>query len=149
MTSDPEAGNGRPGASVLVCDVGEVLLTDGLHRVMAQAASSVGRQPAAVLQLYRNSGLRDQLFTGAVTTHEFWSSFKALVGDGCLLPSDPDAAVIAGCQPLPGLAAVRPGLDRLWMATNHRHEWVLPALRAAGFETDPQRVVCSSLDVAA
>lgn len=145
MTSHHEAGISRAKASVLVCDVGGVLLTDGLHRVLAQAATSVDSEPAEVRELYRSSGLRDQLFTGAVSTHEFWSSLKALVGADCYLPSDPDAAVIAGCQALPGLSAVRPLLDRLWLATNHRHEWVLPALRAAGFETDPERVVCSSL----
>lgn len=145
MTSDHVTGSGRLGASVLVCDVGGVLLTDGLHRVLVQAATSVGREPAAVLQLYRSSGLRDQLFTGAVSTHEFWSSLEVLVGTGCYLPSDPDAAVIARCQPLPGLSSVRPVLDRLWLATNHRHEWVLPALRAAGFVMDPERVVSSSL----
>jgi len=145
MTFDRGTGPPTLQNHDLVCDVGGVLLEDGLHRVLARAAKSGGADPDVILRAYRERGLRDQLFTGAMTTQQFWSAVEDLVGPGCQLPEDPDAAVVAGCVPLPALSAVRSLASQIWLATNHRHEWLLPALRAARFDVGPAHVMCSSL----
>lgn len=130
--------------TAFVCDVGGVILVDGMRTMLADLASAHGFNLVRAATLFRSTGLRDALWKGEITTREFWSDLGRVVdrdlGPGHRL----DADMIAACSPLASVDHLSKVTDRLWLATNHRDEWVMPALANAGLNIASNRLVCSS-----
>ena len=129
----------------IICDVGGVLLEDGMRTLLPQWAEASGLTAQDVVSRYRSSGLRDALWTGGISTETFWSRLSQALDFDLGTPAHLDQLMIDACSPLPAIATLQSVHHRLWLATNHRAEWVIPALRRTDLGIGADRIVCSSL----
>ncbi|MCD9625265.1 hypothetical protein [Rhabdothermincola salaria] len=129
---------------VLVLDVGGVILVDAMREVLRELAIECGSNEHSLQTAYRGSGLRDSLWRGQISTKEFWPALAAHADRRFPPAAEMDARIVVASMPLPGAAFAAQHLDRLLLASNHRTEWLMPALAAASVNLDPDRIVCSS-----
>ena len=79
-----------------------------------------------------------------ISTRTFWNELGILISHPLGGPEELDAELVKACEPLAAMSVIEEVLDRLWLATNHRMEWLMPALEVSGLQLDPNRIVCSS-----
>ncbi len=132
---------------LVVLDVGGVLLTDLVSRLIPQVASAAGASEAAVRHAYLSHGLREALWCGDTSTEDFWATL------GQRLNSRFDGAEWdERCSALqvPLMSGER--LDELFstcdvaLLTNHRTNWLLPTLRREALLDCFAAVVVSDLE---
>lgn len=125
-----------PG-TLLVCDVGGVLLTDGLSLLLDELAAAAGRDPAQ-LRAFFDEHQRTALFGGqgwAETT--FWAELVSVAGpvEQVGSPGAWRARLRTLLRPLePGTSVVKrwAATGPVWLVSNHRRAWLEPPLRASG-----------------
>ena len=129
---------------LIVLDVGGVILTDAMRLMLREIANATGRSEDDVQNVYRSTGLRDQLWMGKITTAEFWGSLGAALGSRLGSASILDQRMIALCRPLVAPQSLAAHPAPIALLSNHRHEWLLPSLEAHGFGSIEAEVFCSS-----
>lgn len=134
----------RLGSVAIVCDVGGVILQDGMKILLHELSDMVGQSFDTIDSRYRLSGLRDRLWTGAISTTTFWRDLGRILECDLGRPEELDQRMIDLCRPLSTVSFLNTVGDRLWLATNHRTEWLEPALARSGLQLSRSRIVCSS-----
>lgn len=132
------------GRAVLVVDVGGVVLMDGMREVLSSIATASRLSAHEVEETYRSSGLRDALWTGAISTPSFWKSLAEALNTEFDEPTQLDDAMVRACRPLPTVELLNNATVEVWLASNHRAEWLRPALARSDLRISADRVVCSS-----
>ncbi|MGA3525281.1 HAD family hydrolase [Melissospora conviva] len=129
---------------VLVLDVCGVLLAEPmapLFRVVAEEAKTSSDRVEAIFRHY----FRDALWSGLLDESTFWPAFAAACGLG--QPSPAWRSVLRSTMtPLPAVSRL-PNWStgaHIWLLSNHRHEWLVPALQAAGLHRQSHRIFISS-----
>ncbi|MER7416694.1 HAD family hydrolase [Micromonospora peucetia] len=129
---------------VLVLDVCGVLLAEPmapLFRVVSQDAGKSSDQVEAIFCHY----FRDALWSGRLDESAFWPAFAAACGLG--QPSPAWRSVLRSAMtPLPAVSRLRNWSRgaQIRLLSNHRHEWLVPALQAAGLHRLTHRIFISS-----
>lgn len=129
----------------LVLDAGGVLFAEGWREHLGSLAEAVGLPGSAMIEHY-NGTLRNELWTGALSLEQFWAEVARHLGYDEQMSAaliERSAGAIFG--ELPALARLQSwaeAADELWILSNHRHEWLRPAL--AGAEQLFERLIISS-----
>ncbi len=107
----------------------------------SRAAAAVGADPDDVRALLTDDAFRRRYWSGDLPEHAFWHALALPV------PSPDERAAILDFRPLidPARVASWREIADVWIISNHRHEWLLPALSAHGFDTVVDRIEVSSL----
>lgn len=127
----------RAARPTVVLDLGGVVLANAVRRMLEAVAADAGASPAATYEDFE-SRLRGPMWTGQVTEPAFWGELSAVVG----APVDGDRwRTWLGAELVP----LHPGIDRrlagwaerstLLALSNHRSEWMVPALARTGLDT--------------
>jgi len=117
---------------LLVLDVGGVLLADPLAEIFDELAQRSDKSREAIVGFYGRE-LREPLWSGSVDEEEFWRLLLDFAG----LPPEPSwwrRKTIRAMKPLPGAACLADWSRRVpvWLLSNHRTEWLEPALGQTG-----------------
>lgn len=126
-----------PDGTLLVCDVGGVLLTRGLYLLLDELAAAAGRDPAQLRDFF-TTHQRRCLWAGpgwAETT--FWAELVSVAGppERVGTPGAWRARLRTLLRPLePGTGVVKrwASTGPVWLVSNHRRAWLEPPLRASG-----------------
>lgn len=142
--SDGDPPGEVPKRRLLVLDVCGVLLgepTEPLFRVVAREA---GTSPDRVRAVFRHY-FRDELWSGRLDETDFWPAFATACGVGIPSPAWP-TLLRSAMAPLPAAAYVSrwSRSAQIWLLSNHRHEWLIPALQDAGLHLLARRLFISS-----
>lgn len=107
----------------------------------ARAAARAGADAGAVRALLTDDAFRRAYWGGHLPESAFWQAL------GLQPPDDQERARILDLRPrvdaerVAGWARVA----EVWIISNHRHEWLLPALAAHGLDQVVHRIEVSSL----
>ncbi|NJP34162.1 HAD family hydrolase [Micromonospora thermarum] len=129
---------------VLVLDVCGVLLAEPTAPLFRAVAEEAGTSSDRVEALFRHY-FRDALWSGRLDESAFWPAFAAACGVGQPSPTWP-VLLRSAMAPLPAVSRL-PSWSRsaqIWLLSNHRHEWLVPALQAAGLHRLTHRIFISS-----
>ncbi len=107
----------------------------------ARAAARAGADAGAVRALLTDDGFRRAYWGGHLPEAAFWQAL------GLQPPDDRERARILDLRPRvdPGRVAGWAQVAEVWVISNHRHEWLLPALAAHGLDQVVHRIEVSSL----
>lgn len=135
---------GTRSRHILVLDVCGVLLGEPmapLFRAVAREAGTSSDRIEAVFRYY----FRDALWSGRLEEAAFWPAFAMACGVGVASPSWP-LLLRSAMTPLPAASLLGRWSTsaEIWLLSNHRHEWVVPALQAAGLHLLARRIFISS-----
>ena len=129
---------------LLVLDAGGLLVSNQLLALFAELARAAGVSVHRVHALHHQ--LRHRLWCGQINEPTFWSTMFESLG----LAHDPDRwRARMGHLLGPGIPART--LERwsghipVWLLSNHRSEWLLPALERHGLTRHLERVVVSDI----
>jgi HAD superfamily hydrolase (TIGR01509 family) len=130
----------------LVLDAGGVLYDEGFRPLLGSLAVSAGR-PAEDGVDYYNTQLRRHLWRGCISVDEFWtrlSDFLPLTKEQLAELIENGAPGIF--NPLDSLEKIEEWSEKaeVWILSNHRHEWLLPALEESGIRDYFDRIIISS-----
>ncbi|WP_162231657.1 HAD family hydrolase [Allosalinactinospora lopnorensis] len=119
---------------MLLLDACGVLVGEPMGPLFSAVVVSSGLHERVVKDVFRDQ-LRDDLWSGRISTGEFWERFAFAVGLDHASPEWHEVLVDA-MEPLPAAALVPDWANRARLAliSNHRHEWLLPVLRKHGLE---------------
>ncbi|MEU6022646.1 hypothetical protein [Micromonospora sp. NPDC047134] len=137
----PEDFRSRP---VLVLDVCGVLLAEPMAPLFRVVSHDAGTSSDRVEAIFHHS-FRDSLWSGHLDESAFWPAFAAACGLG--QPSLVWRSVLRSAMtPLPAVARLRDWSTaaQIWLLSNHRHEWLVPALQAADMYRFAHRIFISS-----
>lgn len=129
---------------VLVLDVCGVLLAEPMAPLFRAIAQEAGTSPDRIEAMFRRY-FRDALWSGSLDESTFWMAFAAACGLG--QPSPAWRSVLRSAMtPLPAVSRLRnwSTAAQIWLLSNHRHEWLVPALQTAGVHRLIHRIFISS-----
>lgn len=133
-----------PPFELLVLDAGGLLVSNQLLTVFAELARAAGVSVHRVHAHHHR--MRHRLWCGEIDEPTFWSTMFDSLG----LAHDPDHwRARMGHLLGPGITAVT--LERwaaqipVWLLSNHRSEWLIPALERHGLSRHLERVVVSDI----
>ena len=117
---------------VLILDVCGVLLVEPMVPLFRAVAREAGTSPDRIEAVFRYY-FRDALWSGRLEESSFWPAFAMACGVGIASPSWL-LLLRSAMTPLPAASLVgRWSMSaEIWLLSNHRHEWLVPALQAAG-----------------
>lgn len=114
---------------VLLLDACGVLVGEPMGPLFSVVAASCGMRADQVQGLFRDYA-REDLWSGRISTSDFWDRFASAVGRECA-PRQWHTTLTESMVPLPAAQLVSSWSyrTRLGLISNHRHEWLLPVLR--------------------
>jgi FMN phosphatase YigB (HAD superfamily) len=134
----------RDSARVMLLDIGGVVLVDPLAGIFDALAQASSRERDEITDYYSDE-LRESFWTGELSEPEFWSRLIQHAGvDGS--PERWRTQLIEIMQPLPIASELNRLGERFRMSvlSNHRAEWLRPALERHGLSDLFQHVFISS-----
>jgi putative hydrolase of the HAD superfamily len=125
--------------------VGGVLLASSMPRILDLVAAQSPRSRRQLRRFF-NHTLRDELWSGRTSEPDFWAALLAFAEVPPEHAERLRASVPGILTPLPAMArlCVWSALTEVVVLSNHRHEWVLPALERAGVAGCVRRMLISS-----
>lgn len=133
-----------PVRAGILLDLGGVLFEDSLSRdAYRRLARRLGINPAVTLGF--RDRVREPLWTGEMSEDQFWAEFSELAGEDAELVSEWQERVRSP-QPLGTVARVGElaAAADLCVLSNHRHEWIGPALKRSGVAGACEQLLISS-----
>jgi putative hydrolase of the HAD superfamily len=150
LTHEPEADQAiadavLPSGRLLLLDVGGVVLADPLAPLFDRLAGAGRASRAAIADFYQRR-LRQGLWAGTDPEPAFWTRLTDYAG----VTDDHEALrafTISTMSPLIPLEQLRRWARRvpIWLLSNHREEWLGPALANLGIDSVFARRYVSSL----
>jgi len=106
-----------------------------------RAARHAGADPHSVRRLLTDDGFRRAYWGGHLPEAAFWDAL------GLEVPGHARRAEVLDLRPrvAPQRVAAWARVADVWVISNHRHEWLLPALAAHGLDAVVHRIEVSSL----
>ncbi|GIE92488.1 hypothetical protein Are01nite_89680 [Actinoplanes regularis] len=140
---DPQASE-IAARRLLILDVCGVLLGEPMKPLFQAVASQAGTSQERVAAVFRHF-FRDALWSGRLDEADFWPAFSMACGVGIPSPTWP-AVLRSAMMPLPAAACVSrwSRSAQVWLLSNHRHEWLVPALQDVELHLIVRRVLISS-----
>ena len=147
LRNHPEEGDlpgEAPARRLLVLDVCGVLLGEPMEPLFRMVAREAGSSPDRVRAVFRNY-FRDALWSGRLDEADFWPAFAVACGVGVPSPGWP-TLLRSAMAPLAATACASrwSRSAQIWLLSNHRHEWLVPALQDAGLHLLARRLFISS-----
>jgi FMN phosphatase YigB (HAD superfamily) len=135
-----------PARPRIVLDAGGVLFTDGSDLMIQEIARRTGADSSELVRRYR-ADIHADLMRGDIAEDDFWEWAEGQTS----LPADQHGSVRQFLfeeimQQLPAVKRLPEWAEsaRLWILSNHRHEWLLGRLENAQVSDLFERVLISS-----
>lgn len=127
--------------NIVVLGIGGVVLVDGIIEVFDYLSKEFDVSYELIINKYRE--LREDLWTGNISTEDFW---LLLCEDAEIDNIDPyflDELLITFSIPLVDQSLLDNMSCKVIFLTNHRNEWLYSALGNAGLDIDKADIFCS------
>lgn len=147
LRKEPDGGEPRgepPVRRLLILDVCGVLLGEPMEPLFRAVAREAGTSTDRVRAVFRYY-FRDALWSGRLDEADFWPAFAMACGVGVPSPEWP-TLLRAAMTALPAASCLSrwSRSAQVWLLSNHRHEWLVPALQDAGLHLLARRLFISS-----